>query len=526
MRDLVCAVDVGTGSARAGIVDRHGAILSRQEHPIVMNRPCASHAEHDSEDIWRAVCRAVHAARDSAGVGPERVAAIAFDATCSLVVRGEAGAQLSISTSGDSRWDTIAWLDHRALDEANQCTATGHRVLDHLGGVMSPEMQAPKLMWLKRQKPDTWAGARHFFDLTDFLTWRASGSEARSQCTLTAKWTYLAHEKEGWQKDFFAEVGLGDMLSRSGLPRHATPVGASLGRLVPAAAAQLGLDTGCAVGTGLIDAFAGALGTIGGVARQEVARHVALIAGTSSCLMGMTPEPRQIRGIWGPYYGAALPGLWLWEGGQSATGALLDHVIRMFGGGRAPDVPFHRDIARRVLELRLSEGRAFAAEIHVLPDFHGNRSPDADPHARGTITGLSLDYSFDNLCRVYWRTAVAIALGLRHILDHFAAHGCAVDVLHIAGGHRRNPLLMELYTDATGRTVHEPRTENAVLLGTAMAAATAAGWFASLEESCRAMRANADIRTADPARAAEYDRDYHIFLRMQKQTRELFSPAV
>ncbi|MFC6489412.1 FGGY-family carbohydrate kinase, partial [Nitratireductor sp. GCM10026969] len=454
------------------------------------------------------------------GVGADRVAAIAFDATCSLVVRGTDGAQLSVSESGESRWDTIVWLDHRALAEADEITAGGHRVLDFLGGVMSPEMQSPKLTWLKRHLPETWEAAGHFFDLADFLTWKASGSTARSQCTLTAKWTYLAHE-DGWQADFFESLGIGDMVRRGGLPRQATEVGAAVGRLTPQAAAELGLDESCAVGTGLIDAFAGALGTIGGFPSGEIGRHVALIAGTSSCLMGMDPSMRPISGLWGPYYGAAIPGLWLWEGGQSATGALLDHIIRMFGGGREPDAATHRDIARRVAELRAAEGADFAAGIHVLPDFHGNRSPYADPHPRGTITGLSLDYSFDNLCRVYWRTAVAIALGLRHILDHLAANGQEIDTLHITGGHRRNPLLMELYTDATGRSVHEPRTEDAVLLGTAMAAAAAAGWFPSLQESCRSMQAPADVRKENPANAARYERDYRMFLKLQNEQRAL-----
>ena len=74
-------------------------------------------------------------------------------------------ARLSVSTGGEKRWDTIVWLDHRALAEADECTATGHRVLDYLGGVMSPEMATPKLMWLKRHLPDSWNEAGYLFDL-------------------------------------------------------------------------------------------------------------------------------------------------------------------------------------------------------------------------------------------------------------------------------------------------------------------------------------------------------------------------
>ena len=61
--------------------------------------------------------------------------------------------------------------------------------------------------------------------------------------------------------------------------------------------------------------------------------------------------------------------------------------------------------------------RSLRARLHVLPDFHGNRSPLADPHALGVISGLTLDSSFDALCRLYWRTCVAIAFGIRHILE-------------------------------------------------------------------------------------------------------------
>lgn len=523
MRDHVCAVDVGTGSARAGIFTADGVMVGRGEHPIRMNRPAADHAEHDSEDIWNAVGVAVREALRRAGLGADRIAGIGFDATCSLVARGAAGRQVGVSTTGTDNWDTIVWLDHRAVAEAEECTATGHEVLAHLGGAMSPEMQTPKMMWLKRHLPDRWARIDHLFDLADFLTWKATGLEARSQCTLTGKWTYLAHAG-GWSPDFFAAVGLEDASRRAGLPEQATPVDAMLGRLTPEAAVALGLDQGCAVGVGLIDAYAGALGVIGGLADDDADRHLALIAGTSSCVMGFSRERRMVDGIWGPYWGVALPDLWLSEGGQSATGALLDHVIHIHGaaaGIDGSDAAAHGRIVARIAELRRAEGEGFAAGLHVLPDFHGNRSPFADPHARGVVSGLALDASFDALCRLYWRTCVAIALGVRHVLDHMNAHGYLIDTLHVTGGHTRNPLLMELYADATGCTVAESEAEDAVLLGSAMIAANASGLHASLAEACRAMRRPDRTRRPDADRAAARDRDYRIFLRMHEQRREL-----
>lgn len=520
---FVCAVDVGTGSARAGILDTSGTLLGRAEHPIAMNRPAADFAEQNSEDIWSAVCTAVRTARKKAGVDADAIVCIVFDATCSLVVRNRAGEQLSVSSSREKHWDTIAWLDHRAIAEADECTRSNHPVLAYTGGVMSPEMQTPKLMWLKRNLPDTWKQAGFLFDLTDFLTWKSTGSLARSQCTLTAKWTYLAHEQQSWRRDLFDAVGLGDLFDHGALPEKASPVAADLGPLLLEAASALGLSEGCRVGVGVIDAYAGALGVLGRFAGdpENIGRHLALIAGTSSCVMAMSRKPQTFSGVWGPYYGAVLPGLWLSEGGQSATGALLDHLIRWHGAGGEPDADAHARITARITELRAVEGLDLGGRLHVLPDFHGNRSPLADPHALGVISGLSLDASFDSLCRLYWRTTVAIALGVRHVLETLNESGCLIDTLHVTGGHTRNPLLMELYADITGCTVIEPLADEAVLIGTGMIAATAAGFYPDLNTAGRAMQQAGRPRPPNPAAAKRFDRDYRIFLEMHRQRKVL-----
>ena len=177
---LLCAVDVGTGSARAGIIDAQGRLLGRAAHPIALRRPGAAMAEHQSSDIWNAVCAVVRAARAASGAKADAVVAIGFGATCSLVALDAAGAPVPVGLDGAPGWDTIAWCDHRAVAEGFEAAA-------------SPEMQTPKLMWLKRHRPEAWARAAHLFDLADFLTWRATGGAARSACTMTCKW--------GWHPD-------------------------------------------------------------------------------------------------------------------------------------------------------------------------------------------------------------------------------------------------------------------------------------------------------------------------------------
>ena len=523
MRDLIVAVDIGTGSARAGVFDRSGKQLGRSEHPIAMRRPSVDHAEHDSENIWQAACMAVRAASAAAGISASRVAALGIDATCSLVMRDTSGRPLAVSGGEDARWDTIVWLDHRALKEADICTATEHPVLAHSGRVMSPEMEMPKLMWLKRHRPEQWAQAGYFFDLADFITWRATGSNARSRCTMTAKWNYLSHAQKPWSESFLAAIGLKDLRERGSLPEDTLAVGEAVGRLTAEAAQDLGLDTGCVVATGLIDAYAGTFGVLGPFAGEpeKLERQLALIGGTSSCIVAFSRAEKFGFGMWGPYYDAVLPGWWLVEGGQSATGALLDHIVRAHSAGGEPSAANHGRIVARIREMQAEEGEAFAARLHVLPDFHGNRSPLADPHALGVISGLALDASFDGLCRLYWRTCVAIALGIRHILDKLGAGGYPLDTLHVTGGHVRNPLLMELYRDVTGCRVVVPDTNDAVLLGTAMVAAVAGGLYTDLPAAGAGMYPGGSASLPDAPRKAAYDRDYRRFLALYRHRAEL-----
>lgn len=520
---LVIAVDVGTTSARAGVFDAAGVMRARAEQSIDIERRGADFAEHRSENIWQAVCSAVRDAVLMAGIDPADVTGLSFDATCSLVVRDRQGDPLPVSDEAGEDWDTIVWLDHRAQAEAEEVNTSGHRVLAYSGGAISPEMEVPKLMWLKRHRPEIWTRVGHLFDLADFLVWKSTGSLARSQSTLTSKWTFLAHEQLGWQRDFLARVGLEDVLEKGKLPDVASPVGTCVGALSQAAAHALGLNPKCVVGIGMVDAHAGALGVLGAAAQDtaNIHRHLGLIAGTSSAVTALSLEPRPATGLWGPYFGAVLPGVWLNEGGQSASGAALDHIIGVHAQGVTPDRAMHERIIARILALRADGEVDIAPRLHVLPDFHGNRSPFADPRALGVVSGLSLDTSFDGLCRLYWRTAVAIALGVRQILETLNARGYAIDTLHVAGGHTRNALLMELYADATGCVVRELTDVDAMLLGTAMVAATAAGLHSSLPEACAAMQHASTPRQPNTSRKARYDRDYAIFLKLHAHRREI-----
>ena len=199
----------GPGSARAGVFDPTGTLLASAKTEIRTLAGGRRHRRAVERGHLARVCRSVREALCSVLAStPISVAGIGFDATCSLVVLGGDGQPLAVGPSGDAERNIIVWMDHRATDQARRINTGDANVLRYVGGTISPEMETPKLLWLAEKLPQTFAAAWQFFDLTDFLTWRCTGSLARSICTVTCKWTYLAHEQR-WDEDYFRAIGLG-----------------------------------------------------------------------------------------------------------------------------------------------------------------------------------------------------------------------------------------------------------------------------------------------------------------------------
>lgn len=478
---LISAVDVGSARARAAVFAADGRLLARASHGFSTQNGPDGQSGYDFAEIWQAVADALIQARQMAGAAPGDVTALAFDATCSLYIDSPGFAP-----------DIIAWHDHRATAEAVEFGATGHALAALAGGKVSPEMQTPKLMWLARHRPDIWAGLRAVRDLGDQLSFAATGQPVRSLCAMAAKWPYIAGAG-GWQLDLLDRLGL------AGLPRQGQVVspGAPIGPLTPEAADRLGLTTDCQVAAGLIDAFAGALG-----AAPDMP---VLIAGTSNCVMAQGVAQRPA--VWGPYPDAILPGQAVSEGGQSATGALLDRIRQAY-----PQPQTHGQIIARLRPDQAEPG----AGIHVLPDIKGSRTPFADPLMRGVIHGATLDHSPAALDALYWRAAVGIALGTRQVIEHMGLN--APDRLAMAGGQARAPLLRQLYADVTGAEIHW-QPEDAVLRGTAIAAAAPA--MGGIRAARQLFSRPGQITRPDPAARARRQADWQIFLRLQQHRAEI-----
>ncbi|XP_048394716.1 FGGY carbohydrate kinase domain-containing protein isoform X2 [Stegostoma tigrinum] len=385
---------------------------------------------------------------------------------------------------------------------------------------------------MQKKLPTTcWDKAHHFFDLPDFLSWKATGATTRSLCTLTCKWTYSA--ENGWTDCFWKRIGLADLVANnySKIGNHVLSPGSHVGKgLTPVAAQALGLPIGIAVAVSLIDAHAGGLGVIGADVKgsnlpcenEPITSRLAIICGTSTCHMGISKDPIFVPGVWGPYYSVMVPNFWLNEGGQSATGKLIDHVIKghaayaeLESKAKASGKNVYMYLNSHLESIKKSYAVGMlTVDLHVWPDFHGNRSPLADPTLKGMVTGLGLSNTLDDLAKLYLATIQAIAMGTRHILETMLTAGHQIDTLFMCGGLSKNLLFVQIHADISGMPVVLAKEEESVLVGAAILGACASGDFKSLQEAMEKMGKIGEVIHPDEGQKRFYDNKYKVFLKL------------
>ncbi|KAN0110266.1 ribitol kinase [Hyaloscypha variabilis] len=505
--DHYIGIDVGTGSARALATENIG-----------LWQPETGYYEQSTTDIWRCICVCVQRALSQHNIDPTTVRGIGFDATCSLAVFAHDTDEPvpvtgpNFANDGNDR-NVILWLDHRPVEETAKINATGHNLLRYVGGKMSIEMEIPKVLWLKNHMPAELFDQCKFYDLADALTHLATGNETRSFCSTVCKQGYVPvgvdGSVKGWQDDFYEAIGLEDLTKDDyrriggvdGVNGKYLSAGELVGVLSEKAGQQLGLPAGIAVGSGVIDAYAGWVGTVGakvnlgadqldsGVPKNDMSQafsRLAAVAGTSTCHLAMSKDPVFVDGVWGPYRDVLLPDFWMAEGGQSATGELLKHVLETHPAYNET-VSLAESFSTSVYDylnshLEELKEKTNAPTISYLGrhfffygDLWGNRSPIADPNMTGSVIGLSSDRSMDGLAIYYYATMEFIAMQTRQIVEKMNESGHSITSIFMSGSQCQNKILMELMATTCDMPVLIPRyVHAAVVHGAAMLGAKAA----------------------------------------------------
>ncbi len=459
---FVLGIDCGTQSLRAAAFDLTGRCVASASHVLSVDYPRVGWAEQHPEEWWEAAKHAVPRCLAKGGLRPEEIAGVSLDCTsCTVVAARRDGTPLR---------PAIMWMDQRAHEEAAEIAATEHPRLRYAGARLSAEWMLPKALWLKRHEPCVFEEAAWLVEGLDWLMYRLTGEWALSLNNVTCRWNYLAPEG-GWSATLFEAAGLADLPGK--WPATIVPMGARIGALNTEAAEALGLCAGTPVAQSGIDAYTSALGV--GVVRPG---RVALVMGSSTCHLALCDEALTGSRLWGPFPDCLVPGTWVLEGGQTATGSIVKWLTDHLGGATGGADRYQR-LDREAEQVGIgSEG------LVLLDYFQGNRTPIGDPLARGAIWGLSLKHRVAHLLRAIYE---GTAFGTRLILEDLRRAGFRAEALYACGGGAQSDLWLQIHADVCRVPLHLTQEPGASALGTALCAAVGAGLFTGLREAAEAM---------------------------------------
>ncbi len=352
----------------------------------------------------------------------------------------------------------------------------------------------PKTLQILDEAPEIYAAADRLIEAADWIVWRMTGEERRSECTAGYKGTWI--KGQGFpSRDFLRTLHpeLGAMAGK--LSSEQRPLGSVAGGLTEEMARLTGLRAGTPVAVAVIDAHSAVPAC--GVTKPGA---LVMIMGTSICHMMLSSERRLVEGISGVIEDGIVPGLWGYEAGQAGFGDIYAWFFRTFGV--APEA-----ITEQAVRLRPGESGLIA-----LDWWNGNRSVLVDADLTGVIVGASLATRPEH---IYRALVEATAFGTLTVIRAFEREGVAIDELVACGGiARKSPLVMQTFSDVTNRPISLPPRARGFRRGRAsMHAAVAAGAYPDFTAAAAQMAGReAHEYRPNPAAHAVYKKLYEEYL--------------
>ncbi len=518
-------IDHGTNSVRALIVrcrdgrefgscvidypsGHQGVLLDPRDHNVARQHP-GDHLFGLEKSVKGALARA----RKQPGFNAAKIAGLGVDATGSspIPVDGR-NVPLALSRNWAKNLNAQCWLwkDHTAWREAARITALAaqHRpqFIARCGNTYSSEWFWSKIWRCLRTDPKVFAAAHSWVELADWVPSVLAGISdpraiRRGVCMAGHKALYAGDWGGLPDKEFLALLDPQLAELRDRLYEKAHDASAAAGRLGPEWAEKLGLTAGIPIAIGEMDVHYGAIGS--GVAEGTLVK----VIGTSTCDCGVVSAAKavpDIPGICGIVKGAILPGFYGIEAGQSAVG----DIFKWFVEGVLGDARLHARLAAEAAKLKPGQSGLLALDWN-----NGNRTILVDQRLTGLLLGQTLHTT---AAEIYRALIEATALGARAIIERFKEYGVPINRVVCAGGIAgKNPLLMQIYADATGCTMRIAGSSQACALGSAVSAAVLAGAhpdFATAQKKMTSLKKVA--YKPKPAAQKTYNRLYALYRRL------------
>lgn len=527
-------VDFGTESGRAVLVEvGTGREIATSVYPYknrvideylpVDGTPVRLEPEwavQDPEDYIRTYQRTIPTVLKESGVDPTDVIGIGIDFTaCTMMPVKKDGTPLCLLPEfrrNQHSWVKL-WKHHAAQPEADQINATARKLgegwLGRYGGKISSEWFFSKTLQILHEAPEVYAAADRLIEAADWVVWQLTGVETRNSCT--AGYKAIWSKREGFPaKSYFAALDprLENVIEEK-MTRDIKPVGERAGSLTAKAAGWTGLKPGTAVAIANVDAHV----AVPAATVVEPGRMV-MIMGTSICHMVLGSEEHIVPGMCGYVEDGIIPGFFGYEAGQSCVG---DHfawfVENCVPAAYEQEAEAHGMNIHALLEEKAAQLKPGESGLLALDWWNGNRSVLVDVDLSGVLLGATLATKAEEI----YRTLIeATAFGTRVIIEAFEQNGVPVSELVACGGlPEKNKLLMQIYSDVTGREMKVSASDQTSALGSAMFGAVAAGknagGYDSIFEAAKHMAGLKDVVYRPNLKSKKvYDRLYAEYIRL------------
>lgn len=276
---IYIGIDVGTTSVKAVALNRQGKTLALAKSDYEL-RADGAKVTQSAEDWWTATCKAVR--RMVTAIRESHDPEVAEGHICAIGMSAQGGTLTALDADGKPILEAMTWMDKRATAECEELRAHfGNRTFyERFGWQLQPSSDVSKLLWLKKHDPELYASAATFPSTPGYVNLCLTGKLVEDPTCASIRRLY----------DFRAEAMAADVLDYLGLTEEQVPVtlptAAPVGRLTPAAAEALGLDTDVMVYNGAHDQYCASLGS--GTARPG---ELLLATGTAWVLFAVTESP-------------------------------------------------------------------------------------------------------------------------------------------------------------------------------------------------------------------------------------------
>ncbi len=504
MLRYVIGVDVGTTGAKTLLVDERGRVAAGafDEYPLLVPRP--GWAEQEPDAWYEATIHGIRKVVAQAGIRPDQVAALSLS--------GQMHGSVFVDRSGQVIRRPLLWCDVRTAEEVRAINeAVGRQRMVAIAG--SPAMEgftAPKVLWLRRHEPAHFDRIASVLLPKDYVRFRLTG-ELATEVSDAAGSAMFDVERGVWAPEVLEVVGL----RPDQLPRVLRSVDVA-GGLTRAAAEASGLPPGTPVVAGGADNACGAVGA--GVVRPGRA-HVSI--GSSGVIVSFAAAPSRDGGGRVHTFNHAVPGAWYVMGVMLAAGLSLRWVRDHLGQAERAVAELTGMDAYDLLTREAATSPPGARGLWFLPYLNGERTPHADPYARGVWFGLSSAHGRADLIR---SVLEGVAFGLRDSLEVFREMGIGVSELRAIGGGGKSPLWRRILADVLGVPIARLNVDEGPAYGAALLAGAGVGIWPNVAEASDAVVT--PVETVEPGEASDgYQARYRIFRSLYAALRDSFREA-